>query len=892
MPFSAGARLGAYEIISPLGRGGMGEVYSARDSRLDRVVALKVVREVAALDPEARERFEREARAVAALNHPHIVTIHSIETVEGVPLLTMELVEGRALSEVIPQNGLALAEVLKIAIAVADAVAAAHQKGITHRDLKPGNIMLGEREHDGRIKVLDFGLAKVADSSAGSSVATTMPAPPTTGEGRILGTVAYMSPEQAEGKPVDSRSDLFSLGVMIYEMATGQRPFTGDTNISVISSIVKDTPRQITELNPSLPRDLGRIVRHALAKDPERRYQSAKDLRNELEELKASIDSGELMIQRGEPPLTDLRPARPFARGWWWVGITAAAVLAIAAAWLLRRSAPRPPMARLAISLPEDISPDPGRILGAPAISPDGTTVALTFGSEPQTYLVLRRLDSDTFRRLPGTEGGRQAFWSPDSRHLGFFAGTTLKRVALSGGEPVTLCEVGYSRGGTWSVAGTILVGTNYGAGVLRVSENGGQPVPVTRMDSALGENSHRFPVFLPDGHQFLYFARSKLDENRAVYLASLDESKPRKRLLVTDSYVAVAKDPTSDRDYLLYPKNEKLWAQHFDTTRGDLSGDPVEVSGDVGLFTVSSTGTLVSRQTSAEQTRLTWFDRGGKPLGTLGPVGDYSGIQLSPDNTRLAAVLHRALSGYFAIWLIDVARDLATPFSLESERSMAPAWSPDSARLYFASTSRNEQIFSKAINDANAERVVSTPGRVIAPLDVSPDGIYLLGALSDSTGTPGRKLMYATVGKDNWRPLLGSNYREQYGAFSPDGKWVAYQSDEAGTQEIWVTDFPDGKEKHRISERGGREPRWRANGEELFYASGDSMLMAAAVGSGFGSVRSVQLFRVGPLPTSEGWHYAVTSDGGKFLVQVGRPDQSRTLNVVFNWPQILHTTK
>ena len=697
MPFSAGARLGAYEIISPLGRGGMGEVYSARDSRLNRVVALKVVRDVAALDPEARERFEREARAVAALNHPHIVTIHSIETVEGVPLLTMELVEGRALSEVIPKNGLPLADVMKIAIAVADAVAAAHQKGITHRDLKPGNIMLGEREHDGRIKVLDFGLAKLADTSAGNSVATTMPAPPTTGEGRILGTVAYMSPEQAEGKPVDSRSDLFSLGVMVYEMATGQRPFTGDTNISVISSIVKDTPRPITELNPSLPRDLGRIVRHALAKDPERRYQSAKDLRNELEELKASIDSGELTVQRGEPPLTDLRPARAFARGWSWVGVTAAAVLAIAAAWLLRRSAPRPPMARLAISLPEDISPDPGRILGAPAISPDGTTVALTFGSEPKTYLVLRRLDSDTFRRLPGTEGGRQAFWSPDSRHLGFFAGTTLKRVALSGGEPVTLCEVGYSRGGTWSVAGTILVGTNYGAGVLRVSENGGQPVPVTRMDAALGENSHRFPVFLPDGHQFLYFARSKLDENRAVYLASLDESKPRKRLLVTDSYVAVAKDPTSDRDYLLYPKNEKLWAQHFDTTRGDLSGDPVEVSGDVGLFTVSSTGTLVSRQTSAEQTRLTWFDRGGKPLGTLGPVGDYSGIQLSPDNTRLAAVQHRAVSGYFAIWLIDVARDLATPFSLESERSMAPAWSPDSARLYFASTSRNEQIFSKA---------------------------------------------------------------------------------------------------------------------------------------------------------------------------------------------------
>ena len=295
MSLSAGARLGPYEIVSTLGRGGMGEVYKARDSRLNRFVALKVLPDTAALDPERRDRFEREARAIAALNHPHIVTIHSVETVDGVPLLTMELVEGRALSDVIPKGGLPLAEVLKIAIAVADAVAAAHQKGITHRDLKPGNIMVGEREHDGRIKVLDFGLAKLADASREGSGATTMPAAPATGEGRILGTAAYMSPEQAEGRPVDARSDLFSLGVMLYEMATGQRPFTGDTSISIISSIVKDTPKPITELNPSLPRDLGRIVRRALAKDPERRYQSAKDLRNDLEELKASIDSGELI---------------------------------------------------------------------------------------------------------------------------------------------------------------------------------------------------------------------------------------------------------------------------------------------------------------------------------------------------------------------------------------------------------------------------------------------------------------------------------------------------------------------------------------------------------------------------------------------------------------------
>ena len=884
MSLSPGTRLGPYEVVSSIGRGGMGEVYKAFDPRLSRFVALKVLPHAARLDPERRARFEREARAIAALTHPDIVTIHSIETVEGVFLLTMELVEGRALSERIVGGGLGLDEVLRIAIAVADAVAAAHQKSITHRDLKPGNVMIGEGSHDGRVKVLDFGLAKLADVSHETSAATTLTAVPETGDGRILGTASYMSPEQAEGKPVDARSDLFSLGVMLYEMATGRRPFTGDTSVSIVSSVVKDTPRPITELNPSLPRELGRIVRRALAKDPERRYQSAKDLRNDLEELKTSIDAGELAAA-GEAGATG-SSSRHRAPAWWWVATAIAAALAAIAVSMSGRR-PQVPVARLAVALPVDVSPDPGRVLGAPAISPDGTTVALTFGSEPATHLVVRRLDSDTFRRVPGSEGARQAFWSPDSRHIGFFTGSTLKRVPLAGGEPVTLCEVGYSRGGAWGPKGEILVGTNYG-GVLRVSEKGGAPVPVTHLDPALGENSHRFPAFLSDGEHFLYFARSRLDEHRAVYLASLDGARPRKRILATDGYVAVSRDPVSGADYVLYAKNDTLWAQPFDAARGELSGSPAVIADNVGLFSVSATGTLISRQTSGEQTQLTWFDRGGKPLGTLGPVGDYWGIQLSPDDTRVAAVLHRAVTGYFAIWLMEVARNVATPFSLEGERSMAPVWSPDSTRLYFASTSRSDRIFSKAADDANAERVLSAPGRIIEPLDVSPDGRYLLSALMESTGTPGTKLMYSLVGTDEWRPLLGSSFREQYGAFSPDGQWMAYQSDEAGTQEIWLTDFPGGRQKHRISDRGGRQPRWRADGRELFYISGDDTLMAVAMGTDWRSARAVPLFRAGPFAASGGWHYAVAGDGQKFLVPVGQPDKSRTLHVVFNWPEVV----
>ena len=782
---------------------------------------------------------------------------------------------------------------LKIGIAVADAVAAAHQKGITHRDLKPANVMIGDREHDGRVKVLDFGLAKLAGVAVDGSGATTIPDAPATSEGRILGTTAYMSPEQAEGRPVDPRSDLFSLGVMLYEMATGRRPFTGDTSISIISSIIKDTPRPITDVNPSLPRDLGRIVRRALAKDPERRYQSAKDLRNDLEELKASVDSGELVAAPGTTAAigSSARRAITRSRGALLVAVATVASLAITAAWLVWRTPAAAPVARLAIALPQDVSPDPGRVRSAGDLARRDNRRA---DVRKRRQDLPRRPPTGYryFRRLQGTDGARQAFWSPDSRHIGFFAGTTLKRVPLAGGEPATLCEVGFSRGGAWNATGTILVGTNNSTGVLRVSENGGTAVFVTRVDVSLGENSHRFPVFLPDGRQFLYFGRTKQDENRAVYVASLDETKPRKRLLVTDGYVALGRNPSNGRDYLLYPKNDTLWAQSFDTARVELSGDPVAISEDVGLFTVSATGTLVSRQTSAEQTQFTWFDRGGKSLGTLGRVGDYYGVQLSPDNKRVATVSHRALSGYFAIWLIDVARDLATPFSLENERSMAPAWSPDSSRLYFSSTSRSEQIFSKAVDDAGAERVLSSPGKVIEPVDVSPDGKFLLGALADSSGTPGKKLLYSTLGQNDWRALLDSNFDQQYGAFSPDGKWVAYQSNEAGGQEIWLTDFPGGRQKHRVSESGGREPRWRANGEELFYVGGDGMLMAAAIGPDLGAVRSVPLFRAGPIPLGVGWHYDVTSDGQKFLVQVGRPDQTRTLQVVFNWPQILRAGK
>jgi Tol biopolymer transport system component len=896
MGLSPGMRIGAYEVIASIGRGGMGEVYRARDTRLNRIVAVKVLADSAASDPDRRQRFEREAHVIAALNHPGIVTIHSVETIDDVMLLTMELVDGRPLSDVIPKGGLPLERTLAIGIAVADAISAAHQKGITHRDLKPANIMLGEREQQGRIKVLDFGLAKLTDTGP-LSENTTLTGAAATGEGRIVGTVAYMSPEQAEGKPIDARSDLFSLGVVLYEMATGERPFTGDSSLSILSSIVRDTPKAITEVNPAIPQELARIVRRALAKDPDRRYQTAKDLRNDLVELKAALDSGEL--QRAVAPVR----SRAAATRMRWIAPTIGALLIIAATVVLWRPRDdRKGVTRLEIALPEDVGSDPGRLLGAPMISPDGTMVVTTLGSGSQTYLALRKLDSDKFERMRGTEGGSQPFWSPDSRNIGFFARGKLKRVATSGGEPQVLCDVEGNRGGAWSSTGTILIGTNYGnnvpaagpndAGVLQVSANGGTPVPITRLDASLEENSHRFPVFLPDEKHFVYFARTKKDENRAVYYAALDGRTPRKRLIVPDSYVDVASDPATGAVYILFPKDDRLWVQRLDVGRGEMEGDPVAVSDDVGVFSVSRTGTLVSRRVAAERTELVWFDRSGKRLGVVGGGGanDYWGFQVSPNDRRIAAVVHRSISGYFAIWIFDPDRNLSTPASQQTERSSDVVWTPDGTRIYFTSFRPKWQLFTRSADQAEPEQPYLAPGPVIRPRDISPDGKFLLAEIwSDADGRT-RKLNYSPIGVDDWRPLVRSEFQEEHGQFSPDGHWVAYQSNESGNDEIWITDFPKGLQKHRLSDRGGQEPRWRRDGkdQELFFASGDRHITSLKISADMTVTESTPLFAIDVWPNSGFQHYAVTSDGQRFLLQVGKSESLRTLSVVFNWPELL----
>jgi Tol biopolymer transport system component len=527
-------------------------------------------------------------------------------------------------------------------------------------------------------------------------------------------------------------------------------------------------------------------------------------------------------------------------------------------------------------------------LLGPPAISPDGSAVVTTLVEKKISSLWLRRFDSDRFERLAGTDGANFPFWSPDGRYIGFFADGKLKKMKLAGGETQALCDVSQPRGAAWSPAGFILYGVNY-EGLFQVPEGGGAPVKVRGLDEAGGENSKRNPLLLPDGKRFLYFSRTFKEENRAVYLDSLgsDGGTP-KRLVVPDGSVALGRDPSTGQHYLLFPKDGKLWAQPFDVERGELGGEPAAILDDVGLFGVSATGTMVSRGAGVEKMQITWFDRAGRQLAVAGPLADYWQMNLSPDDRLVAAVMHRSVSGYFAIWLVDPARGLASPFSVQTERSLDPVWARDSRKLYFTRASAaGWQLFERAVDAAEAEHaLLPAPGNY-RPRDVSPDGTSLVGVSVTHTG---RSLAYSTAGRNDWRPLPGAGSEQEHPQFSPDGRWLAYDSNESGTQEIYVMEFPTGQRARRISVAGGHQPRWRRDGRELFFHAADDNLMVVDVKEGSPSANASALFKVRfPAAGAEGPHYSVSVDGQSFVaVRAVGEDQSRVLNVVFNWPQLL----
>jgi Tol biopolymer transport system component len=887
MSLAPGTRLGPFEIVAPAGSGGMGEVFKARDTRLDRTVAIKILPPSIALDPHSRQRFEREARAVASLTHPHILTLHDIGSHDGVDYFVLEYVEGETLADRLLRGPMPLAAALRTAIEVADALDRAHRAGVVHRDLKPANIMLTRSG----AKLLDFGLAKTraVELPAGfSSFATDS----LTQEGTLVGTLQYMAPEQLDGRTIDARTDLFALGAVIYEMTTGRRAFEGAAPASVIGKILHVTPPTLSSLVPSASRGLDRLVARCLEKDPERRWQNARDVMLELEVIAEGSESG------------DLEARRAGGRKLRWVAgalavLLAATLAALMAVW--RRPAPEQSLVRAVISPPAgarfNFSGDFG---GPPALSPDGRTVAFV-GSDPagRRQVWLRPIDALQPTPLAGTDGATFPFWAATGQSLGFFADGKLKRIDLQGGVVLTVCDAPSGRGGAWGANGTILFAPNVRDGIYQVPATGGEPRAVTRLDPRR-HSSHRWPVLFGDGRTFLFLAIPQDPARRdeaGVYIGSLDGGDPQ-ALVRAPTQAAVAGET------VLYLRDSALIAQRFDASARTLSGPPTVVAQNVqydptiwhGVFAAASGGPLVFQTgDDAGGTRLAWYDREGRSTGSIGEPGIYFDVNIAPDGHAVA--LNRGDPA--DIWVYELSRGTSTRITSDAANQSLPIWSPDSTRLVFTSVSPDGRgVLSEARADGTDSPRTVVTGDLMEASDWSPDGRYLLTKVGDFLRKPGDIWVVPIDDPARRFPLIEDKFAEYHARFSPDGRWVSYVSNESGREEIYVVAFkapspgatgpatgrdPARPGRWQVTTAGGILPRWKRDGSELYYFAPDRHIMAARVdGSGptFRVLGVEALFRTDPKPV--GWLYDVTADGTRFLVNTVGADAP--LVVVLNW--------
>jgi Tol biopolymer transport system component len=829
-----GMRLGPYEIEDTLGAGGMGEVFRARDTRLNRRVAVKI------LHARFSDRFEREARAISALNHPNICTLYDV----GPNFLVMEFLEGETLASRLKKGPLPFTLACQYGAQIGNALAAAHGKGLVHRDLKPANIMLTK----GGIKVLDFGLAKRCDDE-------------TLTQG-ILGTPAYMSPEQKAGAICDHRTDIYALGLVLREMVAGTR----------VNPTRGAEPQQFTQL-----------VDRCLRDDPDERWQSASDLANVLEWLR---------VQPSPLPEQKRRPARTR-----WVVAAALLLLLAVIAALWKQSTHRvapPSVVRLALEIPsEGLASDPGQLSGPPAISPDGKVIVLTLAANGSSSLWIRRLDSDRFERMEGTQGAQQPFWSPDGAQIGFFAEGKLKKMKMPHGPPEILCDTptDTARGGSWSSKGVILFGVNL-KGMMKIPETGGDPLLVAGLDATITENSIRFPQFLADGNHFIYFSRTSNPLHHGVYLDALDTlgKIPRRKLTVADGPSALGHDPFSRHDFLVFPKDGHLWAQRFDAASGSLAGEKLAISDDVGQYSLSATATLVFRHATSEQSTLVWLDRAGKSLGQVGQPGEYWDVALSPDEHYAATLNHRSREGRFWVDMIDLSRNLQSAFSDSAGRASGLVWSRDSGSLYFTLYSgKQSQIVVRRVNAAAPPQIVNASPERYDVRSLNPDGTF---AADHWIGTAEHGLGFAVDGRLPWRVFEYAPAAFKRVQFSPDGKWLLYQSNESGAWEIYLSDYPGLTLRRRVSVAGGMEPRWGRDGKEIFYVVPGRVLTTMPIHDQarmiFGDPRA--LFRLpAQLQPGGGFSYDATRDTQRFLVlNTTPPANARDLSVIFNWPQLM----
>jgi Tol biopolymer transport system component len=861
MALTAGTRLGPYEILERIGAGGMGEVYRAQDTRLDRTVAIKILPAAVAQDAERLARFDREAKVLASLNHPNIAHVYGLEEDGQMRALVMELVPGSTLAAPLP-----LQTALDYARQIAVALEAAHEKGITHRDLKPANIMVTP---DGTVKVLDFGLASAPNrestSDPANSPTITMAA---TQVGVILGTAAYMSPEQASGKTVDKRSDIWSFGVVLYEMLTGAKLFVGET-ISHTLAHVLTQPIDFAKLPKGIPPTIETLLRRCLDREVKTRLRDIGEARIAIERYLAD-----------PAPAAAAAPGALAPRVRWvapWLIAGIALALAAGLAWQqFRQPVPAEHAVRFTVPVPPKMTVS---LFNTMALSPDGRYLAytVTAGANSATsQLWLRPLDSTESRPLAGTDGARSIFWSPDSRFIGFGTTEGLRKVAVEGGPPVSVSKAGHM-GGTWNRQGIILIG-NYNGPIAQVAEGGGNEKAVLTLDKSRRETGQTWPQFLPDGRHFLYLSRA--GEQPGIYLATLGSSEIRK-LVTSEAQARYA------QGYLLFPSGgQTLMAQPFDASAGKITGTFFPVAERVGimpevgvsLFSTSENGSLAFRQVSSSISMIAIFNRRGDRVGTAGPPGDYAQITLSPDEKRIA--IDRRENGNYDIWMLELASGVFSRITFDPGNDRDPVFSADGRQMVFTNDRLGmPHLYRKTIGGGPEELIYKGPDREASEAWLK-DGSILFGNLR------GLKYFLLRPGEAAPKLIYQSEFTVDEPAISPDGSWVAYGSTESGRWEAYMARFPQWDERRQISTDGGMEPHWRGDGREIVYLAPEGKLMSVEVkrGASLETGSPATLFNSGLRGSGSVEQWTMSRDASKFYVLSSLQEGDRPITVVLNW--------